>query len=66
MHLTVNGIKPRAGDDPDYADFWLELVHMDSGISWEVPLSKDELRRIHGYLPKWVRAQVKTNDKAGV
>ena len=59
MNLTVNGIKPREKDDPDYADFWLELVHLDSGVSWEVPLNKDELGRIRRYLPKWVQEQVR-------
>lgn len=61
MNLTVNGIKTRAEGDPDYADYWLELIHLDSAISWEVPLSKKELESIRNYLPKWVRDQINSS-----
>ena len=55
MNLTVNGIEPREEGDPDYADFWLELIHMDTHVSWEVPLTKAELNKLQQYLPKWVQ-----------
>jgi len=64
MNLTVNGIKPRAEGDPDYADYWLELIHLDCAISWEVPLSKEQLESIRNYLPKWVRDQIEVKNEA--
>ena len=57
MNLTVSGILLRSADDPDYADFWLDLEHI-SGVRWEVPVTKEELQRLKPWLPKQLRESV--------
>ncbi len=55
MRISVDTLKVREEDDPEYADYWLEISHTDSGIRWEIPLNKEELERIYPSLPKFVR-----------
>jgi len=45
MNLTVSAIKLRSASDPAYADFWLLLEHV-SEVSWEVPVTKEELQKL--------------------
>ena len=58
MNLSVLNISSRENDDPDYADYWLELAHLDSGIRWEVPLSKKKAASIKEFLPKDIQAKI--------
>ena len=58
MNLTVIGIKRAVVGDPVYADFWLEFIHLDSHISWEVPMNKDEASKLKRYLPKSVQKTI--------
>ena len=51
MNFVLSGINPRAKGDPDYVDYWLDLIHTASGLAWELPLNKDDLGKIQGYLP---------------
>jgi hypothetical protein len=54
MNLTASILKRREPNDPDYADYWLVLEHV-SGVSWEVPLTRAELKEIRPWLPRGLR-----------
>lgn len=60
MNVEVSNIKKRERGDPKYADFWLELTvynyhHVGCAwVSWEVPVSKEELKVLRGKLPKFI------------
>ena len=57
MQVTVNRLKQRKDSDPNGADYWLEIEQM-SGVVWDVPLTKEELKKIEPHLPKWLREKV--------
>lgn len=58
MNLAVFGLKRREEGDPEYADYWLELCHGATLISWEVPLTEEEYQKIKPYLPKFCQKEV--------
>lgn len=57
MNLTVGAILLKSPGDPAYADFWLRLEHV-SGVSWEVPVTKEELQELKQWLPRQLREAV--------